>query len=512
MSKLLGSVRLYFALVASLGYLAVYSTRINLSVGIVCMLNHTAVSKDKGNASTKYAAAAEEMQYCSGNNDTQEPTEMKDGEFVWSSSVQGLLLSSFFWGYTLSQVAGGILSDRLGGKRVWGYSMLVAGLLTIISPWAAKLHWSALFMTRIIIGICQGAVFPATSSLMARWAPPLELGILTSISNAGSQIGNVVTLTTGGAFCDWGFYGGWPHIFFFTGLITCIWFVMWMWFVSDTPQTNRFMKQEELNYMNSHIPPVSRMVFSQVPWKLIFTSKPIWAANFSAFTSLFGVFLMLTSVPSFMKDVLKYDIKKNGLLSSIPYILFWAICILTGLVSDIIQKKKLMTTTSVRKFFTVLGNIVPAVSLIVLAYLDCRQRPLAVLFLSLGVSFAGCIYGGGFVPNFNDIAPEYAGLLMGIGNSLGSFAGIFSPLLCKMITTDGTQYQWRIVFYMTAAVYVSGCIVYVIFGSGAVQPWARRRSITSQNTSPVGEFGALGRSVKPEEPSMAEGTTQLYDR
>lgn len=35
-----------------------------------------------------------------------------------------------------------------------------------------------------------------------------------------------------------------------------------------------------------------------------------------------------------------------------------------------------------------------------------------------------------------------------------------------------TVHAWRTVFYITASIYAIGTIVYGIFGSGEVQPWA----------------------------------------
>lgn len=32
--------------------------------------------------------------------------------------------------------------------------------------------------------------------------------------------------------------------------------------------------------------------------------------------------------------------------------------------------------------------------------------------------------------------------------------------------------QWRIVFYISAGIYLIGCVVYWIWASGEVQPWA----------------------------------------
>ena len=50
-----------------------------------------------------------------------------------------------------------------------------------------------------------------------------------------------------------------------------------------------------------------------------------------------------------------------------------------------------------------------------------------------------CALGGtgltlaGFSPNMLDIAPRYAGVLMGISNTAGTVPGIIAPLVAKLI-------------------------------------------------------------------------------
>lgn len=49
-------------------------------------------------------------------------------EFELSPSMQGLILSSFFWAYALLQIPGGWLIDRFGPRRVIGWSTGLWGL------------------------------------------------------------------------------------------------------------------------------------------------------------------------------------------------------------------------------------------------------------------------------------------------------------------------------------------------------------------------------------------------
>ena len=41
-------------------------------------------------------------------------------EFNWSSTVEGWVFTSFLIGYLATQIIGGALADRLGGKIVFG--------------------------------------------------------------------------------------------------------------------------------------------------------------------------------------------------------------------------------------------------------------------------------------------------------------------------------------------------------------------------------------------------------
>ena len=41
-------------------------------------------------------------------------------EQMWSATIKGFVLSSFFYGYLATQICGGFLADYFGGKYVLG--------------------------------------------------------------------------------------------------------------------------------------------------------------------------------------------------------------------------------------------------------------------------------------------------------------------------------------------------------------------------------------------------------
>lgn len=114
----------------------------------------------------------------------------------WSKTNSGTVLSSFFWGYTLTQVMfngilyfkyykisilillqviGGYFSDRFGGQRVILYAAFGWGFITMLMPniiwWAMNLKsYSIPFIVtvRIIHGALQGVHFPSMISLTSQ--------------------------------------------------------------------------------------------------------------------------------------------------------------------------------------------------------------------------------------------------------------------------------------------------------------------------------------------------------
>lgn len=72
--------------------------------------------------------------------------------------------------------------------------------------------------------------------------------------------------------------------------------------------------------------------------------------------------------------------------------------------------------------------------LIGLSFLDCSQTVLAVILLTVAVSLSGCVFSG-YLVNHMDIAPQYAGTLMGISNGVASSSGFIAPYVASVLTT-----------------------------------------------------------------------------
>ncbi|GFY65933.1 hypothetical protein TNIN_189071 [Trichonephila inaurata madagascariensis] len=117
------------------------------------------------------------------------------GDFDWNTSTQSVILGSFFYGYVLTQLPGGNISEKYGAKWLFGIGVLITSVFTIITPFAAWWGVYPLIIVRIIEGLGEGVTFPAMSALLGRWAPKNERSLITAVTGSGAAIGSVRSAT-----------------------------------------------------------------------------------------------------------------------------------------------------------------------------------------------------------------------------------------------------------------------------------------------------------------------------
>ncbi|XP_061521243.1 sialin [Phycodurus eques] len=456
------SARFNLALLMFLGISVVYGLRVNLSVAMVAMVNASRPTPGLN------GSAAHACPLPAGENASQK-LEQPDGtpQYPWDAETQGWLLGAFFFGYLCTQIPGGYLSGRYGGSLFLGLGVLGTAALTLLTPLAARRGPRWLFALRALEGLGEGVTFPAMMSMWARWAPPLERSRLISLSGNGGNFGAFLAMPLTGFICQ---ALGWPAVFYLCGGAGCLWAVLWFLLVSDDPRTHRRISKEEREYIIATVGQQGGGHGWWVPVLSMMTSVPLWAIVVTQMCFNWSFYTQLTSMPTYMSNMLHFDLKANGFLSALPYLAAWLCATLTGFVADRLIERKVLSVTAVRKLFTLTGMLFPAVFLLATAYAGCSPA-LTVTFLTLTSATGGTGSSGVFM-NQIDIAPRYAGFLLGVTNTFGTIPGIVAPIVTGYFTEDHTMEGWRKVFWVSAGVNVGAAVFYTLFGSGEVQPWA----------------------------------------
>ena len=67
----------------------------------------------------------------------------------------GWVLSAFFYGYLLTQIPGGWLATRFGGKHVYGVGIVMTSVLTLLTPLAAEFSVWMVVAVRVLEGLFE---------------------------------------------------------------------------------------------------------------------------------------------------------------------------------------------------------------------------------------------------------------------------------------------------------------------------------------------------------------------
>ncbi|XP_013116292.1 putative inorganic phosphate cotransporter isoform X2 [Stomoxys calcitrans] len=408
------------------------------------------------------SAAIVPMTQCDGNHSC----------YDWDSSTKSLILSSFFWGYVVSQMPSSLLAKRFGGKLVLGVATAICSLTTIFVPLAAaKGDWILVCVLRVIIGFTQGSVYPCVHTLLAQWVPRNERGFLLTSVYSGAQFGTALLLAVSGSMFDSSM--GWPSIFYITGSVGILWSAAFLIFGADTPRDTKFISEAEQKYIEATTGSAHHQQDTPlpIPWKAMFTSSCFYGLIAAHCGFTWGFYTLLTEIPTYMTNILHFNVKTNALLSALPYFFMWILCLIVSPIADALINHNVLSVTVSRKIFNSIGQWVPMCCLIALGYMSEDEKVLAITLLTFGVGFNAASFCG-YLVNHMDLSPNFAGTMMGITNGLSNLLSVFAPLVVGAIVVDEeSPEQWRIVFFITAAVYLVGNGLFLIFGKATVQPW-----------------------------------------
>ena len=449
--------RYFVALMTFLGFALVYMLRVNLSVAIVDMVHNKTTRHPNGSA---YAMEA---------------------EYNWDSTTRGIVLSSFFYGYIVTQIPGGYLAVKFGGKRTLGLGVLVPALFTLITPLAVRGSVYLLIVARIFEGLFEGLTFPSLQAIWYKWAPPLERSVLPTISFSGVFIGTVLGLSLSGIITH---SFGWEWVFYIFGLLGIIWSFFWLRFITDSPADHPKITTKEKDYiMESHTDDYGNENID-IPWWSILTSVPFWAYVIAKTSEFWGFYFLLTELPTYLKVVLKLSVLESGIVSAVPYLFMAVVVQCAGRIADFLRKKSILSTTNVRKLFNTIGFLSQSIFLFIVG--NTEDKKFAVIGLCFAVGLGGCAWSG-FGVNSLDLSPRHAALLFGIANTFATIPGMVSPTIAGVLTPHDTQEEWRRVFYGAAAVYLFGMLVFIGFGSGEKQSWSDGDTKASETHQPIEE-------------------------
>jgi MFS transporter, ACS family, hexuronate transporter len=250
--------------------------------------------------------------------------------YGWNALDFGHLGMAFTGGYAIGLVSAGRFLDRVGVRKgflvavlIWTVLAMGHGLIHFL-PAASAL--TGLLVARFLLGIFEGAFFPAAIRATAEWFPKSERAFSTGVFNAGSAFGALLSpVVVPLIVVRW----NWPMAFYLSGGLGVVWIVAWILFYRE-PEKDHRLSPAELRYIRSDWePPVKKL-----PWLEIIGYKQTWAFFIGKFMTDPIWWFYIFWLPTFLNSHFKVDLKHFGPPLVVVYLMADGGSILGGWVSS----------------------------------------------------------------------------------------------------------------------------------------------------------------------------------
>ena len=270
-------------------------------------------------------------------------------ELNLSDTTLGIVNSSFFWGYAITQIIGGWLADKYGGKHVLLTAVAGWSFFTFIVPFAVSKGLAVFIITRILLGAAEGVGFPAVHSMLGKWIPVNERSRAVSIVTAFSYLGAILSSIVASALLA---PYGWRSIFYSFGSIGMLWCIPWIYFAENEPahqiqsnqvenvifsnvvqlysvvKNNHSLTESEDSctienegFISSDIVYILHREIDSTPWRKIFAAKEVWAIIINQFAQSWGFFTILFYLPTYFEVVHGLKSNQAGFMTILPNLL-----------------------------------------------------------------------------------------------------------------------------------------------------------------------------------------------
>jgi MFS transporter, ACS family, D-galactonate transporter len=342
-------------------------------------------------------------------------------EFALTSVERGWLNSAVFWSYGLVQMPMGWLVDRYGVK--WPYAICFVLWCIAAAATGMVTTLAALIVMRLLIGVAESVVVPATYRYLADNFAETQKGTALGIFSIGGKMGPAL----GAPIAAWIIVNhSWQLMFIATGLIGLIWLLPWLAMVR-----NDFPSRAELA--------VAKRRAASVPLKNLLVSPVVWGGLVNNFCYSYFAFYCMTWMPAYLVEQRGLSLEKSGLYTFFSFAGIAIVAALAGWGADRIIARG-HDAVIVRKCFIVAGFI-GGTTVLLGAYAPSLQ--MALFWNVLSLSLLGLVTANTLALCKLTLIPKQAvGLNTGLQQVAASLAGGVSASLSGWLLHIGGSYKW----------------------------------------------------------------------
>jgi MFS family permease len=330
-------------------------------------------------------------------------------EFNLDPGQKGMVLSAFFWTYTVLQIPIGLCADRFnlrwlyaGAFALWSFAQGITGFAGSVGM---------LIACRMLLGIGESIYLVGGTKTVSLLFPLSQRGLPCGLFDAGTRTGLVLE----GLIIGWMLTKfGWQTTFMVVGFAALIWLLPW--FLATPKQ------------MRDTSPGIERPRFVWSEFVTLLRSRDLLGVLLGFFCFDYYWYFLITWLPSYLFDQRGMTILKAGIYASLPFLVFGICLPLGGWIADRLIRRGWDPARARKGIITV--AFLSGLLIIPAAYVTNANT---AMLLIMGGCLVGLSAPNQLVLLQSCTPPKEIGLAVGVYNTVGNIAGILAPLITGFV-------------------------------------------------------------------------------
>jgi MFS family permease len=353
-----------------------------------------------------------------------------------SRGSMGLLITAYYLIYGIMQFPSGVLADVLGPRRsIIGFTAITC--IGSILFWMSY-RYELLFAAQFTMGIGTSVFYINAITLIGRWFPPERKATAIGILSASMGVGAFASFM--GLPLAATLWGNWRSLYLaMLGILVINW-VMNFFILKDSPNIikSNFTQKKRRNILRSF-----KEAFSDHRFH-----PPLLGYMMMCF-----IFALYSWINQFLIEEKGLTYIEAGTVSSIGTVAGFIGCLLIGVISDRLRKRKLPLLL----FYGI--NLLLLCGIILVP----AKLPVAVYAaIWFGMGICGSIWILFFSMVSEVLPPEIVGIGLGLLNGLGNiFSSLITPIYGSLVDITGSYYTPNIISLGLGVVTLVILIIYM---------------------------------------------------
>lgn len=370
-------------------------------------------------------------------------------DLLLSDAAYGIGASAFFVGYLLFEIPSNMYMQKVGTRATLTRIMVLWGIITMLMSTVESAM--GFYVLRFLLGVAEAGFFPGVILYLTYWFPGSLRGRITSVFFMAGIIAGIASGPLAGwimsSFHGWMGLKDWQALFVLEGIPAVILGIFaWFWLV-DRPEKAKWLNKREKQIIQSSLAAENKTVAkTNIPLKTLLSDPRVLMAGFVFFCIYSGTNTVAYWMPTLIKEFGVTDIRRIGLISSLPYVTALIAMYVLGRSSDKYLE---------RRWHLAITMLVGAISFSLLGFAQ-HHIGFSISLLTLGA--AACLSA---VPLFWTIPPAYlsstaAAAGIALISTLGGMAAVLSPVLVGTIKTQ------------SGSIYLAFTVISILLVIGAI--------------------------------------------